>query len=71
VYGERPDPCSDYRAGLEIRTRKRCEHIEVRTHAEQEIYQPIYEYEGYLYSTGNTKCAYVAPGTSDSSRIHW
>ena len=30
---ERPDPFSDYRAGFEIRTRKRCQSIEVRTHA--------------------------------------
>ncbi len=33
-YEDRPDPSSDYRAGFEIRTRKRCTHIEVHTHAE-------------------------------------
>ena len=32
----RPDPFSDYRAGFEIRTRKRCERIEVRVHEAQE-----------------------------------
>jgi len=35
-YEDRPDPFSDYRAGFEIRARKRCTHIEVRTHADEE-----------------------------------
>ncbi|MGH7597301.1 MAG: SpvB/TcaC N-terminal domain-containing protein, partial [bacterium] len=35
-YEDRPDPSSDYRAGFEIRTRKRCTHIEVHTHADQD-----------------------------------
>lgn len=34
-YEGRPDPFSDYRAGFEIRTTKRCTHIEVHTHAEE------------------------------------
>ena len=46
VYEERPDPFSDHRAGFEIRTRKRCTRIEVRTHAERErlvrVYRLIY-----------------------------
>jgi hypothetical protein len=33
TYELRPDPYSDYRAGFEIRTRKRCTRISVRTHA--------------------------------------
>ena len=37
---------------------------------EMEIYQHVYERESCLHSTGNTECAYVAPGISDSSRIH-
>jgi RHS repeat-associated protein len=32
VYELRPDPHSDYRAGFEIRTRKRCTRIVVHTH---------------------------------------
>lgn len=36
IYEDRPDPFSDYRAGFEIRTRKRCNRIEIRTHADQE-----------------------------------
>jgi len=37
VYEEdRPDPFSEYRSGFEIRTRKRCTHIEIRTHADQD-----------------------------------
>jgi alpha-tubulin suppressor-like RCC1 family protein len=35
-YADRPDPFSDYRAGFEVRTTKRCTRIEVRTHADQE-----------------------------------
>ena len=34
VYADRPDPFSDYRAGFENRTTKRCTRIEIRTHAE-------------------------------------
>src|SRR5262249_55778936 len=33
VYAERFDPFSEYRPGFEVRTRKRCSRIEVRTHA--------------------------------------
>jgi RHS repeat-associated protein len=37
VYELRPnDPLSEYRSGFEIRTRKRCTSVVVRTHAEQE-----------------------------------
>lgn len=46
VYEERPDPFSDHRAGFEIRTRRRCIGIEIRTHADQDrlarTYQLIY-----------------------------
>ncbi|MCG8460543.1 MAG: FG-GAP-like repeat-containing protein, partial [Holophagales bacterium] len=42
----RPDPFSAYRAGFEVRTRKRCRRITVTTHAEQDLlvrsYQLIY-----------------------------
>ncbi|HEX9952129.1 MAG TPA: SpvB/TcaC N-terminal domain-containing protein, partial [Rubricoccaceae bacterium] len=33
VYAERPDPFSDFRPGHEIRVRRRCTRVEVRTHA--------------------------------------
>lgn len=36
-YEDRPDPFSDYRAGFEMRTTKRCTHIEVHTDAEQTL----------------------------------
>jgi RHS repeat-associated protein len=36
-YEERPDPFSDYRAGFEIRTARRCSSIEIRTHAESDL----------------------------------
>lgn len=36
VYEDRPDPFSEYRPGFEIRTRRRCTKIEIRTHADEE-----------------------------------
>lgn len=46
VYEDRPDPFSDHRAGFEIRTRRRCTGIEIRTHADRErlvrVYRLIY-----------------------------
>ena len=33
---ERPDPFSEYRAGFEIRTQKRCKQIVIRTHGDAE-----------------------------------
>jgi RHS repeat-associated protein len=41
--GERPDPFSDYRAGFEIRTQRRCKRIVVRTHAGSERLVRTYE----------------------------
>jgi hypothetical protein len=35
-YEERPDPFSEYRPAFEIRTTRRCNSIEVRTHADRE-----------------------------------
>jgi len=43
VYEPRPDPFSEYRAGFEIRTRLRCKHIEIRTHAEQDRLARTYD----------------------------
>jgi hypothetical protein len=46
VYEERPDLFSDHRAGFEIRTRRRCTSIEIRTYADRErlvrVYRLIY-----------------------------
>ncbi|NOU13041.1 MAG: hypothetical protein HOO92_03590 [Methylococcaceae bacterium] len=36
VYENRPDPFSEYRAGFEIRTIRRCTRIQVFTHADKE-----------------------------------
>jgi Insecticide toxin TcdB middle/N-terminal region/Insecticide toxin TcdB middle/C-terminal region/Salmonella virulence plasmid 65kDa B protein len=33
-YEDRPDPFSEHRAGFEVRTRRRCTRIEIRTHAD-------------------------------------
>ena len=45
-YEVRPDPFSEFRAGFEIRTTRRCTSIEVRTHADRErlvrVYHLIY-----------------------------
>src|SRR5262249_38541034 len=42
-YADRPDPFSDYRAGFEVRTTKRCTRIQVRTHADQECVVRAYD----------------------------
>jgi RHS repeat-associated protein len=42
-YTERPDPFSEYRAGFEVRTRKRCTRIVVRTHAGTDLDTRSYE----------------------------
>jgi len=45
-YEDRPsDPFSDYRAGFEIRTTRRCRQITVRTHAEPEHLVRTYRFE--------------------------
>ena len=45
-YEERPDPFSEYRPGFEIRTTRRCNGIEIRTHADRErlvrVYRLVY-----------------------------
>jgi len=43
-YEERPDPFSEYRSGFEIRTRKRCSRIVVRTEATSEQLVRTYEF---------------------------
>ncbi len=43
-YEARPDPFSEYRAGFETRTTKRCRAIQVKTHADQEYKVRRYEF---------------------------
>ncbi|WP_156119623.1 SpvB/TcaC N-terminal domain-containing protein [Leptolyngbya sp. KIOST-1] len=43
-YEDRPDPFSDYRSGFEIRTRRRCQRIKIRTHADQERLTRTYQF---------------------------
>jgi RHS repeat-associated protein len=49
LYEPRPDPFSQYRAGFEIRTTRRCTRIEIRTHAEStqltRVYRLVYQDE--------------------------
>jgi hypothetical protein len=42
IYEPRPDPFSDYRAGFEIRTTRRCTRIEVVIHAEADLLTRTY-----------------------------
>ncbi|OUC11784.1 MAG: hypothetical protein B0A82_26750 [Alkalinema sp. CACIAM 70d] len=41
---ERPDAFSEYRSGFEIRTRRRCHRIEIRTHKDQEQLTRTYQF---------------------------
>jgi hypothetical protein len=43
-YEPRPDSCSEYRAGFEIRTSLRCRAIRVATHAADGVTRPVREY---------------------------
>ena len=52
IYGERPDPFSDYRAGFEIRTVRRCTSIRIYTQADQERLTRTYHLE-YLDQHAN------------------
>jgi RHS repeat-associated protein len=56
VYDSRPDPFSNYRAGFEIRTTRRCTRIEVRTHADITRLTRVYRlvYQDQLQSNGLT-----------------
>jgi RHS repeat-associated protein len=42
LYEERPDPFSDYRAGFEIRTTRRCTRIDISTHSDRERHVRTY-----------------------------
>ena len=41
-YDDRPDAFSEYRSGFEMRTRKRCSRVEIRTHAEEDLLVRVY-----------------------------
>ncbi len=43
-YEDRPDPFSEYRPGFEIRTTKRCTHIEVHTHPNETHHVRTYQF---------------------------
>lgn len=68
VYEERPDPFSVYRAGFEIRSRKRCTRIEVRTHAGETRLQRSYHLE-YLDQEDDPADALPLNGTSVLRRV--
>jgi hypothetical protein len=58
VYDERPDPCSEYRAGFEIRTRWRCKRIEIRTHADRDRLVRTYD---LVYLDGRVRSGDLPP----------
>lgn len=68
----RPDPFSEYRPGFEVRTRRRCERIVVRTHADEERLVRTYEfvYVDERVAAGELPEAVLPPnGASLVSRI--
>ncbi|MHC3469375.1 SpvB/TcaC N-terminal domain-containing protein [Streptomyces sp. 7R007] len=53
-YSARPDPCSDHRAGFEIRTSLRCDTVRVTTHAADGVARVAREYRlGYRQADFN------------------
>src|SRR5215831_7343863 len=71
IYEDRADQFSDYRAGFEIRTRKRCARIEVRTQALKELLTRTYEFV-YLDQRPDLPDKNILPlnGVSLLSQIH-
>jgi RHS repeat-associated protein len=67
-YEDRPDPFSSYRAGFEIRTRRRCSRIEIRMHAGQDQLVRTYHLV-YLDQRPELAAALPANGTSLLSQI--
>ena len=67
-YVERPDPFSEYRAGFEIRTRRRCRRITIRTHADQELLTRSYD---FIYLDQRPEFSALLPlnGTSLLSQV--
>jgi hypothetical protein len=58
-YEDRPDPFSDYRAGFEIRTSRRCRSILLETHADR--VRPVRRYE---FSYGRDPLTDRCPATN-------
>lgn len=66
----RPDPFSDYRAGFEIRTARRCKWILIKTHPENAPPIPVRAYE-FVYMDEQAPAAGLpANGLSVLSRIN-
>lgn len=69
LYEDRPDPFSNYRAGFEIRTRRRCTHIEVHTDADEALLTRRYHLE-YLDQLADDAAGALPPnGASLLSRV--
>ena len=72
VYEDRPDSFSDHRAGFEVRTRRRCRRIEIRTHTDADRLSRTYDlsYVDDLVRAGNRPPADLAAnGVSLLARI--
>lgn len=63
IYNDRPDPFSSFRSGFQIRTTRRCERIEVHTHANQSqlvrSYHLIYLDQRINFSNGAANAALI------------
>jgi len=66
VYETRPDPFSEYRAGFEIRTIRRCTGIQVFTHADKERLTRSYH---LLYLDQHPSSAHLLP-LNKASLLH-
>ena len=67
-YEDRPDPFSDYRAGFELRTTRRCKRIVVATHADAATAQGVRAYE-FVYQDEIDELDVPANGASLLSKI--
>ena len=65
-YQSRPDPFSDRRAGFEIRTRRRLQRLEIRTHADSDRLNRVYHLE---YTNSDSDPSAPANGVSLLARV--
>jgi len=68
IYEPRPDPFSEYRAGFEMRTMRRCTRIEISTHADTDILTRAYHFV-YLDQRADSKVRAPLNGVSLLSQI--
>ncbi len=61
IYADRPDPFSSHRSGFQIRTTRRCERIDIRTHAGEPLLARSYQ---FVYLDQRVRTTGAAPDSA-------